>query len=1236
MPEYLTIALPGEQNLRLRSGERIGTLRGRFSALPGCYNLKDHPLYVGEQRLEETHPVGLAPLVHGAHISCEPQALNHRYVALGSEYHYRATGGLNCAAMQVRPHHTGGRCKVPGGYFFTLSRVRYWPLSKRGYRTKTTSILTGRNIPLWALALMGGANHKHQISFVGPQNNYTYRLFNGEAPVFPQGRKFSLMMLAPLITGLGMLAFTQRLIYLLFMVPALLMVVFTLFSARNKTKQKNSEVEVALPLKVPPALTPLYVKHPGCFMETKARTPKELNTLVPPAPIAISGPGDQGANVVATSVLIQLKINPEQKLVVISRREKVHSWRWLDWVINSEFWLWESWRSAQLLENNTIVVAQITTSQDLLELKELHDHLNAQANSQGSRRDASVQGGRLIILLPQQVPAPAWCQDHYLIEGQSLLIRSMNQPERRHQIMSFAKEDLPWFAGQLPAPKDAWTMRGETLATHLERSIGLNPATVAAHWQTATNADLRVVIGQSANSDPFEVDLIKDGPHGLVAGTTGSGKSAFLQVLIQALAVKYSPQELNFALVDYKGGTSFGKCLDLPHVCGIVDDLDPASVDKALLGFQSELKRREALFKAHGYHEYAQVDRSLKIPRLVIIVDEFRALVDSHENFIPHLVRLAAQGRAFGIHLILATQRPAGAINADMRANLSLRVALRTLSEQDSQDVIGKRDAAHLPPQAPGSFYLTCENGQVEMGRTFCLTPEITAPPPKVLPANTFLRRLRPGVAEQEVVTQKDITEVVAQAAKRAGIRPASPLWSAPLPTSLSGAGVGFACVDDLKETREIAFNPQEAGNTVVVGPGSSGKTNTLVSIGYSISPSEYVLHCIGPADFLARFPAQLLGAQVLATDVDLVAQLLRRLRSVPENERHVVLVDGFDEVLERLETHFDAGIRELTWQLLKRTWNKNVTIVASCFSAPTSRYLKTFDSRLVLSQCGTTEQFTLGLSGKTQLAADAPAGRGKLFEGGTWLDIQIRLAQQHSPYFSDANAHVNAPSYRLLSLPRMVSIAQVRPLLSMTRPVIGLAGYNHTQARLPNETYLPVFGERASGKTNLLEVVARNFYPNALGNLPSLQSSLGEDGKQSSDGIENNFASQLEEWLTKIETCPGPSRRALFLDDLDQLSTRYPSEVLELENYLRENAQRHRIQIFASFTQSQNLLPARGLLGNFRNSLSGVVLRPKPGVSSDWLGFDLRPQMQASPGGPGRGLLISNQQATPLQVFLA
>ena len=440
----------------------------------------------------------------------------------------------------------------------------------------------------------------------------------------------------------------------------------------------------------------------------------------------------------------------------------------------------------------------------------------------------------------------------------------------------------------------------------------------------------------------------------------------------------------------------------------------------------------------------------------------------------------------------------------------------------------------------------------------------------------------------------------------------------------------GFACIDNFKETREISFTPEVFGNTVVVGPGSSGKTNTLVSIGYSISPNKYVLHCIGEANFLAQFSTELLGAKVLATDMDLVTQLLRRLRSAPENEQHVVLVDGFDEVLERLESHFDAGVRELTWKLLKRTWNKNVTFVASCFSAPTSRYLKTFDTRLVLSPCGTTEQFTLGLSGKTQLAADAPTGRGKLFQGGTWLDIQIRLAEGQHTYYSDATAHVNATTYRLLALPHLAPLSQVRPLLSMTEPVIGLTGYNHAQARLPNVTYLPIFGDRASGKTNLLEVVARNFYPNALGNLPSLQNS-----KQGEGDSKDDFASQLEEWLTKIETWPRPSRPTLFLDDLDQLNVRYPNEVLELENYLQANVQRHRLRIFASFTQGQNLLPARGLLGSFRNCLSGVVLQPKPGISSDWLGFDLRPQMQATPPGPGRGLLVSNQQATPLQVFL-
>ncbi len=225
---------------------------------------------------------------------------------------------------------------------------------------------------------------------------------------------------------------------------------------------------------------------------------------------------------------------------------------------------------------------------------------------------------------------------------------------------------------------------------------------------------LTVPIGEKSGG-PLMLDLTDaaHGPHGLVAGTTGSGKSELLQTLIAALAVTHHPHLINFVLVDFKGGSAFKDFENIPHTVGMVSDLHGRLAERALVALKSELKRREHILqeaKAVNIAQYqalrARDPKSLPpLPSLLIVIDEFAELAKELPNFMGGLISVVQKGRSLGVHLILATQRPAGVVSANIWSNVKFRICLRVASVEDSREMLGRSDAALLPHNLPGRGY---------------------------------------------------------------------------------------------------------------------------------------------------------------------------------------------------------------------------------------------------------------------------------------------------------------------------------------------------------------------------------------------------------------------------------------------------------------------------------------------------------------------------------------------------
>ncbi len=253
---------------------------------------------------------------------------------------------------------------------------------------------------------------------------------------------------------------------------------------------------------------------------------------------------------------------------------------------------------------------------------------------------------------------------------------------------------------------------------------GLDEAT--DHWHTIDGEGfLRVPIGVDPEMRPVHLDIKESalagmGPHGLMVGATGSGKSELLRTLVCGLALTHAPEALAFVLVDFKGGASFASLGGLPHVAGVVTNLadDLALVDRILAALSGEQKRRQEMLSKAGnlgnVREYRAMHRAGTLPPeladqpmpvLLLVVDEFAELLDQEPAFIDFFLTIGRVGRSLGIHLLLASQRLEEGKLRGLDTYLSYRLSLRTFSAAESRMVLGVPDAYSLP-QAPGGGYL--------------------------------------------------------------------------------------------------------------------------------------------------------------------------------------------------------------------------------------------------------------------------------------------------------------------------------------------------------------------------------------------------------------------------------------------------------------------------------------------------------------------------------------------------
>ncbi|WP_299576221.1 FtsK/SpoIIIE domain-containing protein [uncultured Williamsia sp.] len=847
----------------------------------------------------------------------------------------------------------------------------------------------------------------------------------------------------------------------------------------------------------------------------------------------------------------------------------------------------------------------------------------------------------------------------------------------------------------LPSSLHLLSLTGDGIAT--------DPSAVVARWEATDSVidrsgrrrrrsvatGLRAPVG-SSGADTFWLDLRRDGPHALLGGTTGSGKSEFLQSWILGMAAEHSPDRVSFLFVDYKGGTAFADCVRLPHTVGLVTDLSAHLVDRALASLRAELRFREHLLNVKRVKDHRTLEESGDPdtpPSLVVVVDEFAALAHDVPEFVDGMVDLAARGRSLGLHVILATQRPAGVIKENLRANANLRIALRMADADDSVDILNAPDAAHFPAHVPGRAAAKIGNaplrsfqggysGGWSAGRGSTAPVDIT---PLALGDGRPWAPARSDDVVDDDLGAPDmvlVVDTVIAAAERLGIPSPRKPWLPELPPAcdvrelaadLPGSySIGVLDLPEQQRQPVAVYTPEKDGTMLVLGTGGSGKSAALRTVAVSATLAEplgveiYGIDC-GSGGLRMLEPLPTVGAVIALDDEERIGRLLRRVWALIESriaafgtavsglaehraavpsstERRVLLlVDQIGAFRDAYEVSTTAPFVDLLTRIAANGRAVGVHVIASADrpNAVPPALAAVVTHRITLRLADETA-YTLAGVRPGALDSSAPPGRG-IVDG---VEMQFATAGGSQDVGRQSTAlreivdglDVSAPAPGVERLSEMIWLDEL-PTESAGEAVVGVRDLDLQPATISPSGVLMVTGPPGSGRSTALTTIvaaARRARPGLKTILiaPFRTPLAGSDVWDAVAVGDEALVERADMFIAAAESAPAGDLLAV----VESATSIRGAAESELARVLKVLVDRDHGVIGEAEVSTWNSAFTIGPI--FKAARRGLLLHPGDLDGDSLFGTPVR-RPQTGPMIPGRGYLVERGSATRVQLAI-